>query len=86
MRKLVNSFLYCGLIADKAGNNLRTNTRSFTQNTQPTVFKNFTVRLYTYCEHKMHTVLHTYFLQFISVNGGYTHQSTGLTTITILYK
>lgn len=86
MHSLMNVFLYCGRSANKAGNNLRTTTYGYAHNAQTLFVKNLAEFLYTYFEHRLHTVLHTKFLQFISVNGGYAHQSTGPTTITILYK
>lgn len=77
---------YCGWVVNKLGNNVRTTIASYAHNAQFAVVKNVYQNLCTSFEHILHTVLHTKFLQFVSVNQTYTLSSTGPIITTILYK
>jgi nitrogen fixation/metabolism regulation signal transduction histidine kinase len=85
MHKLQIVFWYCGRFANKLGNNLRISSGSFAHNTHMMIRIVSMKSLYTYFEQNVHNVLHTNFQQFSSVKAGYTHASTGPTTITTLY-
>ena len=80
-----NMFLYCGLVANKLVQKQFITTPSFTHN-QPLasflILINLLCTLFTQLKHR---VLHTFFIQFTSVNGLLFTQSTG-PTITTTYK
>lgn len=79
-----NMFLYCGLAVNNSVHKQLITTHSFTHKptapAQPISIK----CLYTFLAHFTHQVLHTFFIQFSSVNGLLYAQSTGPTITTTL--
>jgi|GEM_PF-757783 len=80
----VNVAQYCGRAVQELVHNVRTNSMGFTQRPQTLVNTFLDFGLYTRYALFTHRVLHTFFVQFQSVNHRLYAQSTGLTITTTL--
>ena len=82
----LNVVQYCGRVVQELVHNMRTNKGSFAHNPLRIVYSFLNTFLYTLNTHSIHQVLHTFFMQYQSVNYVLYAKSTGLTITTTYNK
>ena len=81
-----NVMQYCGRVVQEIVHNMRTNTGTFAHNPLRIVCSFLNTFLCTLNTHSIHQVVHTFFMQYQSVNYVLYAKSTGLTITTTYNK